>query len=100
MFLLNVLIMLQLNVRSGFYHYVAVILPLALFLSALLMENAKVEYLILVGVSTFLLNSVVTPDFLRPQIFPFEVVGNVILTLGIVLMYFRPTAIIRTSKAR
>jgi hypothetical protein len=103
MFLMNVLIMLQLNLRSDYYQYVAVILPLALFLSALLMQNVKIEYLALVGLSTFLLNSVVAPDF-GPRNFdvtyyPFEIVGNVMLTLGIIFMHIRPAAIIRNLKA-
>jgi hypothetical protein len=100
MFLMNVLIMLQLNLRSDYYQYVAVILPLALFLSALLMENVKIEYLALVGFSTFLLNSVVAPDFLGFHTYPFEMVGNVMLTLGIILMYLRPATVIRHLKTR
>ncbi len=103
MFLMNVLIMLQFNLRSAYYQYVAVILPLALFLSVLLMQNVKIEYLSLVGLSTFLMNSVVTPDFgprnFDINVYPFEIVGNVMLTLGIIFMLIRPAAIIRNVKA-
>ena len=94
MFLMNVLIMLQLNLRSAYYQYVAVILPLALFLSVLLLASTRIEYMIWVGFSTFLLNSVVTPDFLKPRTYPFEIVGNILLMLGIILMFLRPTAVI------
>lgn len=95
MFLLSVLVMLLLNLRSGYYQYVAVILPLALFLSALLLtENVKNEYILWVGISIFLLNSVVRPDFLKSQLFPFETMGNVLLVLCIVLIYLRPAAIL------
>ena len=95
MFLMNVLVTLQFNPRNASYEYVSVILPLALFLSTLLMEHTKLWYLTLVGLSTFLVNSVVSPEFLGFRTFPLEIIGNLLLTFSIILIYFRPTAIFR-----
>lgn len=100
MFLMNVLMMLLLNPRSIIYPYVWVILPLALFLSAILMEPVKGRYLALVGFGAFLLNSNVVPSILNYQILPLEIVGNIVTSLCLVLLYVRPTIIIELKAGR
>ena len=101
MFLMNVLIMLLFGPRSIIYPYVWVIIPLALFLSGILMEPVRSRYLALVGFATFLLNS--NWVFLRAkviQVLPFEVIGNMLITLCLILFYVRPAAIIQEGKAK
>jgi membrane-associated HD superfamily phosphohydrolase len=100
-FLMNVLVALLFGPRSTIYPYVWVILPLALFLSALLMEQVKLEYFTLVCFATFLLNSVLSPEFLDPtmlRMFPLAVIGNLMLIVSLILIYVRPTTIIRRVK--
>jgi hypothetical protein len=112
MFLMNVLVMLLFGPRSTIYPYAWVILPLALFLSALLMEQVKLTYLALVVFATFLLNSVLAPDFLRSTasavvaphfinyqvLFPSELVGNLILIISLIPIYLHPRTIFRHVK--
>jgi hypothetical protein len=94
MFLMNGLIILLLSPRSLLYPYVWVILPVALFLSALLMEEMKMGYLMLVGFATCLLNFAIFPSFFdyRPLL-PLTVIGNLIMILSLMLIYIRPTLI-------
>lgn len=98
MFLLNVLVMLLFGPRSTIYPYVWVILPLALFLSTLLMQEVKGTYLIVVCFAAVILNSVVAPDFLNYKIFPLEVIGNMILTISLIPIYLYPRRIFRNVK--
>jgi len=101
MFLMNVLIMLLFGPRSIIYPYVWVIIPLALFLSGILMEPVRIRYFALVGFAAFLLNS--NWVFLRArviQVLPFEVIGNIMITLCLVLFYVRPAAIIQDGKTK
>ena len=100
MFLMNGLIILLVSPRSLIYPYVWVILPLALFLSTLLMERVKIGYLMFVGFATFFLNSVLSPDFLAGiyQILPLEIIGNLMMIISLIPIHIRPTAIIRRAK--
>jgi hypothetical protein len=103
MFLMTVLVTLQVNPRSADYQYVWIILPLALFLSALLMEQVKMKYVMLVGFTTFLLNSVLSPDFLNyapfPRPLPLEIIGNLMLTLSLIPIFIHPTTIMQLKMA-
>lgn len=93
MFLMNVLIVLLFGPRSTVYPYVAVILPSALFFSALLLEHVKSLYLAAVGVGTFLLNSAISPDFLEYRTFPLAMVGNLLMVIALILLFVRPMKI-------
>ena len=92
MFLMNVLIMLLFGPRAIIYPYVWVILPLALFVSALLMEHVRAGYLALIGLGAFMLNSNLVPSILSYHVLPLELVGNLLTTLGLVILYVRPSA--------
>jgi hypothetical protein len=109
MFLMNVLIMLLFGPRSTIYPYVWVILPLALFLSGLLMEELRLAYLALVGIETVLMNSNPYPLFFfrwNPQAFffyfgvpvtviPWAMIGNLMMILSLIPVYLRPSTILR-----
>jgi hypothetical protein len=95
MFFLNVLIMLLFGSRSTVYPYVWIILPLALFISALLMQRTEVKYFLLVSAGTFLLNSVLSPDFLDYRTLPLALIGNMISTLSLILVCRSPETIMR-----
>jgi hypothetical protein len=104
MFLMNILVMLLFGPRSTVYAYVWAILPLALFLSALLMEELKLAYLALVGIETFLLNSSPYPYFLfylgvSVTIVPWVTLGNFMMTLGLIPIYIRPNTIFRNVES-
>jgi hypothetical protein len=94
MFLMNVLIMLLFDPRSIIYPYVWVILPLALFLSAILMERVRSSYLGLVGFGVFLLNSNLLPSFLSYQVLPLEVVGNILMSFCLLFLYVLSSVVI------
>ena len=93
MFLMNVLVVLLFGPRSTVYPYVVVILPLALFLSGLLMERVRSAYLVAAGVGTFLLNSTISPDFLNYRTIPLGLIGNVLMTIALILLYVRPNSV-------
>jgi hypothetical protein len=99
MFLFNVLAMLLFApTRANEVHpYVWVIVPLALFLSAVLMDHIRSGYLALVSVGVFLLNSNLAPSILSCGMFPFEVVGNIMVCLCLLLFYIRPITIIDSA---
>ena len=96
MFLMNVLVMLLLGPRSWPATYVWVLLPVALFLSGLIGENVRARFLALVGVAVILLNMTLVQLFLvsRSEIMelPLAMIGNLILTLSLVLLYLHPNA--------
>src|SRR5208282_4239225 len=101
MFLINGLTILLLSPFSLIYPYVWVILPLALFLSALLMEKPKLWYLALVVFAAFLLNS--SPygftgepfRFVFVSIsFPTAAIGGLILSLSLIPLFVRPAAVL------
>jgi len=95
MFLMNVLVILLFGPTDTLiYPYVGLILPLALFLSALFMEQVNLGYLTLVVFATLLLNSILSPNFLyTPILFPLELIGGLILTILLIPICIRPTLI-------
>lgn len=93
MFLMNGLILLLLGPRSTVYPYVWIILPVALFLSALLEKKVRVAYLIVIGVAIFLLNATLQQVFFLYAMLPLEVIGNLILTLSLIPIFLRPSLI-------
>jgi hypothetical protein len=101
MFLMNILVILLFSPRNtGIYLYAGVILPLALFLSALLTEKVKIAYLIMVGLATFFLNSRLSPNFLyTPILFPLELVGGLILAICLIPVLVNPATVIRHSSS-
>jgi len=103
MFLLNGLIILLLSPFSLIYSYVWVILPLALFLSSLLVEDVKLAYLALVGFASCFLNSSVGISVLSLVIYPMTLptflIGNLMMILSIIPIYLRPNVILRHSKS-
>jgi hypothetical protein len=104
MFLLNGLVILLLSPRSLIYPYVWTILPVALFLSAFLVEDVKLAYLALIGFATCFLNSSVGLSVLSfvtyPIILPTFLIGNLIMTLSIIPIYLCPNAIFRNVKSQ
>jgi|SRR5208282_2246694 len=99
MFLLNILIMLLFGSRSTVYPYVWVILPLALLISTLLVQEAKTKYFIPVCAGAFLLNSVLSPDFLNYRTLPLALLGNLTSTLILIQIYMRPAAAMKPATA-
>ena len=102
MFLMNVLVTLQLIPRTEVYSYVWIILPLALCLSGLLLERVNGWYVGVFGVATFLFNSVYGLRLYGPGsppilIGPFEIMGNLILTLALAAIYLRPALAFKRS---
>lgn len=95
MFLMNILIMLLFGFRTNVYSYVWVILPLALFLASLLVQQAKTKYFTLVCAGAFLLNSVLSPDFFDYRTLPLSLLGTLTLTLTLIPIYTRPTAVMK-----
>ncbi|HMK83690.1 MAG TPA: glycosyltransferase family 87 protein, partial [Candidatus Bathyarchaeia archaeon] len=102
MFLLNGLVILLLSPFSLVYAYVWVILPLALFLSSLLVEDVKLAYLALVGFASCFLNSSygisVLSLLIYPMTLPTFLIGNLMMTLSIIPIYLCPNAIFRNVK--
>ena len=93
MFLMNVLVLLLFGPRTWPANYVWIILPIALFLTTLMMEQVRVTYLCLVGLGTFLLNSALSQKFLLTTL-PLATIGNLVLTLSLIPIYVRPNWII------
>jgi hypothetical protein len=104
MFLMNGLIVLLLSPLSVIYPYVWVILPVALFLSALLVEDVRLAYLGLVGLAAILVNSHPYPTFfyylgVSVTIVPWVTLGNLMMTLGLIPIYIRPNTIFRNVES-
>jgi len=98
MFLMNILVILLFSPRNTIYPYVGVILPLALFLSALLIERVNLGYLTLVAFGTLLLNSVLSPSFLyTPILLPLELIGGLILIISLIPIFIRPSLIFKKA---
>jgi hypothetical protein len=105
MFLMNGLIVLLFSPRSLIYPYVWVILPLALFLSGILVdENPKLLYLGVVCFGAFLVNSEPYSPYAPLSlgtlvtIVPWIAIGNLLLTLSLIPMYVRPSAFFRSKQ--
>ena len=94
MFLLNILVILLLSPRIWPGTYVWIILPVALFLSNLLIGKTKSLYLMMVCFETFLLNANLTQLFLQYsqgyEILPLAITGNIMLTIILILTLLRP----------
>ena len=98
MFLMNVLVILFLTSAFAIYSYVWAILPLALFLSFLMMEKTRKEWLLTTGLAACLLNSPLSANFLHcPIQFPLEVLGSFMLTLILIPISVRPTIVLRPA---
>jgi hypothetical protein len=98
-FLMNVLVMLVLGPRSWPATYVWAILPIALFLSALLVEHVKTPYLASVGIAAFLLGASLTQEFLIYSTLPLAVTGNLILILLLIPICIRPSLFLQSRKS-
>jgi len=94
MFLLNVLVLLLLSPRTWPGTYVWIILPVALFLSNLLLGRVRILYLIGVCFDAFLLNANLSQFFLQfsnYDILPLAISGNLMLAAILVLTLLRPS---------
>ena len=99
MFLMNTLVILFLGSRSWPQDYVWLILPAALFLSGLMMEDVKIAYFALIGVATFLVNFNTYPIFpyylnFQVTMIPTGLVGSVLMFIALVLYYLRHGTIV------
>jgi hypothetical protein len=107
MFLVNALIMLLIGPSSWFQNYVWVILPIALFLSRLIMEETKTTYLAIVGFATFLMNVTHYPTFAQYfywtiPVFglPTATIGVLVLTISLVPIFLCPNVAFHSIKIR
>jgi hypothetical protein len=96
---MNTLVILVLGSRSWPQDYVWVILPTALFLSGLIMEDVKIGYFALIGVATLLFNLNTYPVFpyylnFTLTMIPIALIGNFLMLSGLVLYYLRHNAIL------
>jgi hypothetical protein len=66
-----------------------------LFLSTLLMEQVKPAFLAAMGIGTFLLSAVISPDFLNYRTFGLGLIGNVLMTITLILLFVRPNSVFR-----
>jgi hypothetical protein len=105
MFLMNGLVVLFFSPRSYVSPYSWVIIPLGLFLSSLLMENSRSIYLMLISVATFLLNSQPTGftgwflnTYVVSMVVPTITIGNLMMIIGLIPIFIRPTAIFHGIK--
>jgi hypothetical protein len=98
-FLMNVLVMLVLGPRSWPATYVWVILPVALFLSVLLVEHVKTSYIASVGIAAFLLDASLTQEFLDYSTLPLAVTGNLMLILLLIPICIRPSLFLQSRKS-
>jgi hypothetical protein len=109
MFLLNSLMILLLGTRSWPQDYVWVILPVALFLSALLVQGVKTSYFIIVGVAAFLFNCSTYPLFMyylnyyptmayylpHVEMIPTGLIGDLLMAPALILLFIRPQNILQ-----
>jgi hypothetical protein len=106
MFLMNGLAVLFFSPRALVYPYAWTILPLAYFLSGLLMQRVKSAYLVIVGVATFLLGTEPTGYYgwalsyyyemavVKNLVVPTIAIGNAILILSLTVLFLRPNSIL------
>jgi hypothetical protein len=111
MFLANTLVMLLLGTRSWPQDYVWVILPTALFLSALLVGNVKTSYFIVVCLAAFLFNFDTYPLFMYylnqdiawanyvpyVQMIGTGLIGGLLMAPCLILLFTRPQTILKKS---
>lgn len=107
MFLMTALFMLLLGSRSWTQDYVWVIIPAALFLSVLLVNEVRASYFIVVSLATFLFNLDQYPLFTyylpyyitysRVVMVPTSLIGNLLMTSALILLFARPQLISKSS---
>jgi hypothetical protein len=107
MFLMTALFMLLLGSRSWTQDYVWVIIPAALFLSVLLVNEVRASYFIVVSLATFLFNLDQYPLFTyylpyyitysRVAMVPTSLIGNLLMTSALILLFARPQLISKSS---
>ena len=108
MFLMNSIVILLLGTRSWPQDYVWVILPTALFLSALVVGNVKTSYFTVVCLSAFLFNFDSYPLFMYylsqytthsflpyVQLIGTSLVGGLLMIPCLILLFIRPQAILQ-----
>lgn len=109
MFLMNSLVVLLLGTRSWPQDYVWVILPVALFLSGLLVHGAKTPYFMFVGLAAFVFNLNAYPIFMyyldyypitlyflpRNEMIPTGLIAGLLMVPALVLFFIHPQAILR-----
>ena len=112
MFLLNSLVLLLIGTRSWPQDYVWVILPTALFLSALLVGNVKASYFMVVCLAAFLFNFDSYPLFMyylsqytpHASLVPYvqmigtSMVGGLLMIPCLILLFLRPQAILQRHR--
>jgi hypothetical protein len=105
MFLMNGLVILFFSPHSLIYPYAWVVLPLALFLSSLMLEDCRFTYLLLVGIAGLFLSSQPsgwTGYFLNSyfvsMLVPTILIGNSILIINLIPIYLCPNTIFHSIK--
>jgi hypothetical protein len=102
MFLMISLVMLLVGRTSYYQDYVWVLLPMALFLSGLMMDEIRTAYIALVAFATFLMNATPYPIFMyyaySAMTLPTLMAGNLIMVISLIALYMRPNAIFRNAK--
>jgi hypothetical protein len=112
MFLMNSLVLLLLGTRCWPQDYVWTILPTALFLSTLLVENVKTSYAVAVGVAALLFNFDTYPPFMyylgqyatlaayvpRAQAIPTGLLGGLLMAPCLILLLIRPRVILLPNR--
>jgi len=104
MFLMNSLMILLLGTRSWPQDYVWVIIPVALFLSALSVQGVKTSYFIMVSVAAFFFNFNAYPlftyyltmsyGFPQVEMIPTGLVGDLLMAASLILLFIRPQSIL------
>jgi len=111
MFLMNSLFILLIGSRSWTQDYVWVIIPVALFLSALVVNGVRTTYFIVVGLATFLFNLDTYPIFMYnyPYYFsdyfiythfvmvPTGLIGSLLMTSALILLLIRPRLVCKST---
>jgi len=109
MFLMNSLVILLLGTRSWIQDYVWIIIPVTLFLSALLVQGVRTHYFMIVGVATFLFNCSTYPLFMYyfnyyptmayylpyAEMVPTGLMGGLLMAPALILLFIWPQNILR-----
>jgi Glycosyltransferase family 87 len=113
-FLMNSIVVLLLGTRSWPQDYVWVILPVALFLSALLVEGVKTPYFVIVGFAAFLFNFSVHPLVMyymmyyppvayyvsQIEVIPTGLAGDLLMVPALLLLFIHPRTALRNPTTR
>ncbi|MGD0424972.1 MAG: glycosyltransferase family 87 protein [Candidatus Bathyarchaeia archaeon] len=105
MFLMNGLVILFFSPRSLIYPYAWGVLPLALFLSSLMLADCRATYLLLVGIAGVLLSSQPTGwtgyflnSYFVSMVVPTLMIGNLMFIISMILIYVCPNTIFHSVK--